>query len=219
MDYMKNYLHNTQLTIFQRKEMFRMNTDTRYLGEFMKVKKHETILDIGTNNGALLLYASQFEPKMMIGVDIIEEAIQLAAYNLEYHNLHNFELIHSDIKQVKGYQVDVIVCNPPYFQIHDQSHVNENMNLQIARHEKYLEMHELFDSVKRLLKTNGRFYMVHRANRIVEILASCQRVGLGVRTLQFIHDENKAYASGILIEAIKGQQDHVNVLHPIVVKR
>lgn len=216
---MKNHLHNTDITIFQKKEMFRMNTDTRYLGEFMKIKKGEQVLDIGTNNGALLLYANQYHPSHLYGVDILEEAIALCKENLEYNNIENYTLYNEDIKDVKGLQVDVIVCNPPYFQVHHQAKLNENHNLQVARHERYLEMEDLFLSMKRLIKDNGRFYLVHRANRIVELLSIAQNNGFGIRTIQFIHDEKRDDATGVLIEGIKGQKNNVRVLNPIVVKR
>ena len=80
---MFNYLHGTDIWLYQRKDMFRMNTDTALLGNFMKVKEDETVLDIGTNNGALLLYASQYTKGKLIGIDIQQEACDLAAQNLK----------------------------------------------------------------------------------------------------------------------------------------
>ena len=53
-----DYLAGSSLYLFQKRGMFRNNTDTAMLGQFMEIRKGETVLDIGTNNGALLLYAS-----------------------------------------------------------------------------------------------------------------------------------------------------------------
>ena len=80
-----DYLPNTNIYLYQDTEMFRVNSDTRYLGEFLNVKKDETVLDVGTNNGALLLYANLLGCKKLIGVDINEEAIKLCEENMLYN--------------------------------------------------------------------------------------------------------------------------------------
>ena len=121
-----DYLPGTQIYLHQRKDMFRMNTDTALLGNFMKVKEDETVLDIGTNNGALLLYASQYTKGKLIGIDIQQEACNLAIQNLKNQNIENFEVICSDIADVQMDSVDVIVCNPPYFRVNNNQQLNEN---------------------------------------------------------------------------------------------
>ena len=73
-----DYLPGTDIYLYQRRDMFRMNTDTALLGHFMRVKENDTVLDIGCNNGALLLYASQYTKGKLIGVDIQKEACELA---------------------------------------------------------------------------------------------------------------------------------------------
>ena len=163
-----DYLPGTQIYLHQRKDMFRMNTDTALLGNFMKVKEDESVLDIGTNNGALLLYASQYTKGKLIGIDIQQEACELATQNLKDQNIENFEVICSDIADVQVEPVDVIVCNPPYFRVNNNQQLNENEYKRIARHECYLTMDVLCHSVNRLLKEKGRFYLVHRSDRIVD---------------------------------------------------
>ena len=54
-NYTYDYINGTDIYLYQHKKMFRINTDTALLAQFMKVKKGERVLDIGTNNGALLL--------------------------------------------------------------------------------------------------------------------------------------------------------------------
>ena len=72
-----DYLPNTDIYLYQDSDMFRINSDTRYLGEFLNIKKEESILDVGTNNGALLLYANKVGFKTLIGVDINGKALEL----------------------------------------------------------------------------------------------------------------------------------------------
>ena len=88
----KDYLENhKELEIYQDSDMFLINSDTTVLGEFLEVYRNDTILDVGTNTGALLIYASRFKPKKMIGIDINEKALELAKKNMELNNLKNFE--------------------------------------------------------------------------------------------------------------------------------
>ena len=114
-NYTFDYLPGTQIYLYQHKKMFRTNTDTALLGHFMKVRKKDTVLDIGTNNGALLLYANIHEPKQLIGVDIQHDACELARYNMEYHSIHNVTIVEGDVLTMDLPRVSCVVCNPPYF--------------------------------------------------------------------------------------------------------
>ncbi len=214
-----DYLPGTQIYLHQRKDMFRMNTDTALLGNFMKVKEDETVLDIGTNNGALLLYASQYTKGKLIGVDIQQDACDLAIQNLQGQNIENFEVICSDIANVQIEPVDVIVCNPPYFRVNNNQQLNENEYKRIARHECYLTMDVLCNCVSRLLKEKGRFYLVHRADRIVDLCVELRKAELEIKTIQMIRDCENEDAHGILIEAVKQAKPHCIVKSEHIVKR
>ena len=96
--------------------MFCINTDTMVLGEFLEIKKTDTVIDIGTNTGALMLYINMHSPKKIIGIDINEKALEIAKKNMEINNVKNYELIHADGNTFKYHEeADVIVFNPPYF--------------------------------------------------------------------------------------------------------
>lgn len=213
-----DFLPNTQIYLHQRKDMFRMNTDTALLGQFMKIKENESVMDIGTNNGALLLYASLYTKGKLIGVEIQKEAAELAAMNLQAHHL-NYEIIDEDIKNVAHEAVDVIVCNPPYFRVTNEKQMNESTYKRIARHECYLTLEVLCRKVNELLKEKGRFYLVHRADRLVDICCELRKNQLEVKTLQFIRDEEKEDVHGVLIEAVKGGLAHCIVKQEKVVTR
>lgn len=217
MEYMYNYLHNTDIYIHQRKDMFRINTDTTLLGEFMDIRAGETVLDIGTNNGALLLYASRFQPSHLVGIDVFAQACELATLNLTNNEILSFAIYHSSVQEFQHDSFDVVVCNPPYFPCGE--HVNENEFLRTARHEIRLTLEELALHSSRLLKENGRFYLVHRSSRLVDLMKVLDANKLGVQQVCFVYDEQKEYSTAILIEAIKGYDHKVQVRKPIVIKR
>ena len=87
-----DYIAGTDIHLWQRKDMFRINTDTAQLARFMKIRKGERVLDVGTNNGALLLAAAADEPSFLCGVDIQEEACELARFNMQEHGITNAEI-------------------------------------------------------------------------------------------------------------------------------
>ena len=113
-----DYLPNRKdLKIIQDDEMFCINTDTEVLGEFLNIYREDIVLDIGTNTGALLLYASRFHPKKLIGIDINDRAIEIAKRNMELNNVEA-TLIKADGNTFKlDKEADVVIMNPPYFNV------------------------------------------------------------------------------------------------------
>lgn len=211
-----DFLPGTDIYLYQRKDMFRMNTDTSLLGHFMKVKEEESVLDIGTNNAALLLYASRFTKGKLIGVDIQEEACMQANKNMQFNNIENYEIHCGNVLELDLPKVNVIVCNPPYFKDCNQ---NVNEKKRIARHEVYLPLPELFKKVSSLLDDNGRFYMVHRASRFTDLVCLMRENHLEVKTVQFVYDESKEDAITVLVEAYKNGLPTCTILPPHIVKR
>ena len=194
--------------------MFRLNTDTVLLGEWMKVKKGESVLDIGCNNGALLLYASRFSPKSLCGIDVLQPAIDLAAMNMEKNHLEA-ELICQDVSTFHHEPFDVIVCNPPYFRTTDAQSINDSLYLATARHEDSCTLDSLFTAAGRLLKDKGRFYMVHRASRMAEILVHAENSPVKVREATLVYDRRTRQATAVLLQLRKGKTDEIRFNEPI----
>lgn len=210
-----NYLVDENTPVYQHKEHFRINTDTKLLAKFASVHNDDVILDIGTNNGALLLYFDRFEIKKLYGVEILEEPFEIAEINAKSFLKHDYTLINDDIKNVQIEPVDLIVSNPPYFSL-NQTHPNTKMNLrQLGRIEENLTLHDLIQSAYRLLKDKGRFCMVHRPDRLNDIYRELLDMQFVIKTIQIAYDKNTQIEKSILIEAIKNGNCQVKVLPPI----
>lgn len=202
-DLEKNYLLDESMVLYQHKDHFHFNTDTKLLAQFMQVKKNERVLDIGTNNGALLLAADQYPVKELIGVELLEPACLVAQKNADTFFHHPTRIIHSRVQELQIDPVDVIVCNPPYF---SKKATNPNTELsyrQLGRIEENLTLEELAFHANRLLKSNGRFYMVHRIHRLNDIFTYLLKNHFHVKTFQIAYDSRDKQAKSVLIEAIK----------------
>lgn len=215
----KDYLPNhPEIPIYQDDTMFRINTDTAVLGEFINIYQKDTVLDMGTNNGALLIYASFFHPKKLIGLEINEKALTLARRNLDENNITNYELICDNIVTYKGEEVDVIICNPPYFKTKEEDKCI-NTYKALAKHESELTLEKLILSIRRNLKNQGTLYLLFQSSRLEEVMIELKKNRFKVKLLKFVYDKNKEYSNVVLIKAVKGGSLGMQVLKPIIIDR
>jgi tRNA1(Val) A37 N6-methylase TrmN6 len=217
---MYNYLHGTNIYLYQRSDMFRINTDTYLLGKFYSLKDNDVLLDIGCNNGALLLYSLDKNTinNKLIGVDIQRDAIELARENLDLNKV-KYELYCTDIKKFEYEKVDCIVCNPPYFEYNKDTNVKDNESLTIARFEKYFPLEEVCKSFRRLIKDSGHIYMVHRASSLGRIIKELAKNNLSINRMQLVYDENVEYAISVLLDIVVSEKSITKIIKPQIIKR
>ena len=209
---------NESIKLYQDDEMFCINTDTQVLGDFLNIYKQDTVLEIGTNNGALLLYASKFNPKKLIGIDINEKAIDLAKKNMEINKITNFELKVADGNTYKDAEVDVIIFNPPYFKTKKDNMANNNY-LTLAKHEDNFPLESMIECIDRNLKNNGTLFFLFLTSRLNEVLKLLDKKHIKVKEMKFVYDENKENSNVFMIRAVKNAKEGMIVTKPIIIKR
>lgn len=166
IDYIPN---NKNLLVAQHKDMYHFNTDSVLLGEFINISEGEEVLDVGTNNGILLVYIINKKGKAT-GIEINDKAIDVARYTLSLNNM-DATLINGDFSEyIFNDKFDVIISNPPYFNNMEPKERNDNDNIAIARHESSLSLHILISKIKDNLKDKGRAYLVYRYDRYDDLL-------------------------------------------------
>lgn len=202
----ENYLlENKKMKIIQRKDMFNFSLDSVLLAHFVFIsKKNKIIVDFGTNNAAIPLILSTLTNEKIIGVEIQEEAVALAQKNIKMNRLEEqVEIVNADIKDFVtniDYKVGTIVCNPPFFKVGERSNLNENEYLQIARHEIKITLEQIIESAASILDNNGRFAMIHRPDRLIEIIDLMQKYKIEPKRLQLVYPKLNTQANMILIE-------------------
>lgn len=207
-----NYLlAYNDLKIIQRKDMFNFSLDTVLLANFCTITKDvKKIVDFGTNNAAIPLILSRRTNKPIIGVEIQKEAVELAKKNITLNNLDDqIEIVHSDIKEFVNYSIKVglVVCNPPFFKVDEDSNLNDNEFLTIARHEIKINLEEIIKSAAKILDNRGKFAMVHRPQRMIEILNLMQKYDIEPKRIKFVYPKYNKESHILLVEGIyKGKK-------------
>lgn len=211
---MSDYLKFTDLLIDQDDRMFKVNTDTVVLGRSLDSMKGKTVLDIGTNNGALLLYAYDAGASRLIGVDIFEDAVALAEKNLKRYT-DEYELHCCRVQDLDIDRVDVIISNPPFFEMNN---VPRDEYFLRSMFDESLPMDDLFSSFRRLMKDNGEVYLIYAADRLNQLYEMCQKYKFKIMKMRFLHDANSEFALRVVLKLKIGKMSKVRVLSPVIVK-
>ncbi|MBS5588272.1 MAG: tRNA1(Val) (adenine(37)-N6)-methyltransferase [[Clostridium] spiroforme] len=218
MEYLKmdkevvNYLlAYNNLKIIQRKDMFNFSLDTVLLANFCTITKDvKKIVDFGTNNAAIPLILSKRTNKPIIGVEIQEEAVELARKNVILNDLEDqIDIVHCDIKEFvnNSMKVGLVICNPPFFKVDEDSNLNDNEFLTIARHEIKINLEEIIKSAAKILDNRGKFAMVHRPQRMIEILNLMQKYDIEPKRIKFVYPKYNKESHILLVEGIyKGKK-------------
>lgn len=210
-----DYLNATNYQIEQPDDFYHFNSDTELLGRFMRLKRNDVVLDIGCATGALMLYAAHQRPKEIYGIDLFAEVIEQANKNLKRNQVEAFTECCSLQEYKRYHYFDVVVCNPPYFATKNDDLTNDNPILKAARHETYLSLEELFKNVPVLLKDNGVFYLVHRSERLHEIILIAQKNGLYLKRMRIAYQSLNKKAKSVLFCFCKDIHCQLQIDSPI----
>ena len=222
MSIVKNYLLGyDNMYIYQDDEMFNFSLDSVLLANFVTLNKKSTkIMDIGCGNAPIPLIMSTRTNSHIIGVEIQEEVYNLAVKSVKENNLENqIEIINKDINdlytELESDSFDVITCNPPYFKYSETSNINDSKYKVIARHELMLDISRLLKISKKLLKNNGILAIVHRPERLLDILLEMKENNIEPKRIQLIYPSKDKEANILLIEGTKNGNPGLKILPPI----
>ena len=207
------------MKIIQRKDMFNFSLDTVLLAQFCTINKDvRNIVDFGTNNAAIPLLLSKRTPKKITGIEIQEEAVELAKRNVQMNDLEEqIEIIHGDIKEVVKTlpKAQLIICNPPFFKVGEDSNLNENEYLTIARHEVKIDLEGIISSAAYLLDNKGRFAIVHRPNRMIDILNLMQKYDIEPKRIRFVYPKMNRESHVLLVEGMYKGKKGIKIESPL----
>lgn len=209
--------------IMQMKDGFKFSLDSLLLAEFVKVKKDDKkILDMCTGNAPVPLVLSLKTNAEIIGFEIQKEISELALESVAINGLEkNIRIINDDIKNIDNYfesnTFDIITCNPPYFKTKEDGYRNKNDFLTLARHEIAIDLETIFKIASKNLKDNKAFYLVHRVERLDDIIVLARENKMNVKELQFISTKKEKAANTILVKCVKNGKPGIKLRKEICV--
>ena len=208
--------------IIQKKKGFCFGMDAVLLSGFAQVKEGEVAVDLGTGTGIIpILLEAKTKGKHFAGLEIQEEVAEMAGRSVRLNHLEDrVDIVRGDIKEASRLfgkaSFDVVTSNPPYM---NDNHGLKNPDLPkaIARHEVFCTLDDVCREASLLLKTGGRFYMVHRPHRLAEIITALKTYKLEPKRMKLVHPFADKDANMVLIEAVRGGKSMMKVEAPIIV--
>lgn len=211
------------LKIIQKNNGFCFGIDSVLLSDFAKeIKNNSNVLDLGTGTGILsILLSGKTNLKKIYGIEIQKDIADMANRSVKLNNLENkIEIINTDIKNLKNIfninYFDAVVTNPPY-KNQDTGKINENEYKYISRHETTANLFDFIKISVQLLKDKGSFYMVHRPERLVDIIYILRENKLEPKNIRFVYSNSEKEPKLVLIKAIKNANNFLKVEKPLFV--
>ncbi|MED4404184.1 tRNA1(Val) (adenine(37)-N6)-methyltransferase [Metabacillus fastidiosus] len=218
-----DYLLAEDLRIIQSPSVFAFSLDAVLLSKFayLPIQKGN-IIDLCTGNGIIPLLLSTRTKGKITGVEIQKRLYDMATRSVAYNRLDGqIDIIHGDLKempkQLGHSKYDIVTCNPPYFVTPKEGKKNENEHFAIARHEILCTLEDVIRVSSQLLRQGGKFAMVHRPGRFLEIIELMKKYRLEPKRVQFVHPNKEKEANTLLIEGIKDGQPDLKILKPLFV--
>ena len=218
-----NDIVGKKLKIYQNDLYFKFSLESVLLPNFVEINlRDKKILDLCSGNCPIPLILSLKTNAKIYAVELQKEIYDLGLKSIKInHKEEQITLINENVcnlkNKFKSDTFDLITVNPPYFKIFSKSKLNNNYVKMVARHENNLTLENLFDMSFYLLKTNGRFYMVHRTERLIEIINLLQRYHLTPKEIKFIYSKKNETSKLFMIKAVKNGNDGMKVKSPIYV--
>lgn len=215
-------LHRNGYYIIQNPAKFCFGMDAVLLSGFANVKPGETAIDLGTGTGIIpILLEAKTKGEHFTGLEIQPESADMARRSVAYNHLENkINIAIGDIKdastQFGASSFHVVTSNPPYM-TGQHGLTNPNEAKAIARHEILCTLEDVIRESARLLKPQGRFYMVHRPFRLAEIMCLMHQYGLEPKRMQLIYPFVDKEPNMVLIEGLRGGKPRITVEKPLIV--
>ena len=160
--------------------------------------------------------------KKLEAIEIQEKLYSLALKSIDYNNLQDrINLFNEDIKDfsnriVNQNKYDLVLCNPPYFVNNENSIKNLNYEKCVARHEILINLEEICSCAKKVLKDNGVFSLIHRTDRLIEILDDLKKNNLEPKIIKFVYDKADSASNLVLIQSQKNGKTGLRIDPPLI---
>lgn len=202
--------------ILQKVKGFRFGTDAVLLSHFAKARHKDRIMDLCTGSGIIpVLLAATTKSQDIQGLELQEAYVKMARRSVEasgYQDrvkIHQGDLMAPEVLDPLGKGTfDLVTCNPPYKAL-GQGILNQQDDKVIARHEVTLTLEGVILASAFLLKSGGRLAMVHRPERLFDLLTLMRKYRIEPKRIQLVAPKATAAPNLLLIEGFKDQKPYL----------
>ena len=209
--------------IFQDDEAFLFSLDSVILANFVSIRlTDKNIVDLCSGNAPIPMLLSFRTKANILGVELQKDIYDLGYESIVSNKMDKqISFVNYDIKNLLDVKYegkyDVVTCNPPYFKYKEGSLINQNKNKMIARHEVCTNLEEVIKISSYILKTNGTIALVHRPERLMEILFLMRKYNIEPKKMRFVYPKEDRDANMVLIEGSKNGKIGLRMLAPLII--
>ncbi|WP_296664200.1 MULTISPECIES: tRNA1(Val) (adenine(37)-N6)-methyltransferase [unclassified Treponema] len=215
-------LHAKPLKLIQGKKEFRFGIDAVLLSDFAHTKGKCKVCDLGTGTGIIPLLMSEKNPKANFEcIEIQKESADMASRSVEMNNLQEkIKVFCTDIKEpfevLQKNSFDAVVSNPPYIEV-SNGNTNKDDPLSIARHEIFCTLEDVIKTASALLKSHGKFFLIHKSFRLPQIFSLLEKYKLAPKRMKLVFPNKEKEASMVLLESEKCAKPYLKIESPITI--
>ena len=219
-----NDLYDYGLKIYQDPDSFKFSLDSLLLAEYVDITKNDkTLIDFCTGNAPLPLIIASKTNLTITGIELQKDIYDCALKSIKYNKLENrINILNMNVLDTNNYfpgnNFDLVTCNPPFFKINETSLLNTNSKKALARHELSITLPDIINRASYLLKDKGKFYLVHRPDRIEEIILLAKKNNLSLKKLELILSNPEKDAIMVLFKFVKNGNSGTKI-HSTIVNR
>ena len=204
------------LKIIQDPDGYLFTSDSVLLANYAKFLPKSKVVEFCAGSGVIsILLSKKQKPSKIHAFEIMQEPFLLMEKSIKLNNLEDIVVpINGDLKEAsnilgRGY-ADVVVCNPPYIQKENAVHKEITIK-NVAVNELLVSFEEVVQSAEKLLKYGGKFFLVHRVDRLVDIFATLRKYKIEPKRLNIIYPKEGFEPVVFLLEAHKGGKSGLRV--------
>ena len=221
MEKIYDILGYKDLNIYQDSSFFSFSLDSIILANYSTIRSRDKkIVDFCTGNAVVPIILSRRCDKIIDCVEIQEKLYDLAVKSIKLNKLEDrINIINDDVKNFSMNHLnvyDLVLCNPPYFKNLENSSKNISVEKMIARHEICINLDEVCHSASLVLKDNGTLSMIHRTDRLIDVILCMKNNNIEPKRIMFIHEKKDLPSNMFLVEGQKNGKSGLKIDKPYI---